>query len=438
MTDSTGHLPASNRRVARTPNPTDLEYRMTDTTSPQPDLQARIYDSLVAFNAVACWQVLQLAQMRQHLAEHLATDLAAAPVPAPAPTDQAAIRDRIAARLAKEFTTDGATTQGMAVSFEGPDGWPATRMVTPDEAAAAVLAVLPAPADRAAVLREAAAAIQDVIDRDRARFPARSNDRAALGAARQIVLGLIDGPRHMAAKAQQPTDTETPATEEQTVRDHVTALHLIGEQLAGIESWMWEHLADVRDAAKAQQPTDEDVVEAHRLALSFALDLGTGAPWDAIRDRAAELHDGAGAQQQPETEARRSTAPLAAGLPLVQGNCPACKRAGLFLGSGGYTTCSNPDCPEPDAATTVLEQYGAEAQPPHHRWYVETRDGVADQWAPGMRFTKRADAVERYEVLTEHHPTWKDGTPVERRLVRETTTYTVEPAPAAQQPRHAP
>jgi hypothetical protein len=50
-----------------------------------------------------------------------------------------------------------------------------------------------------------------------------------------------------------------------------------------------------RMAAEAQQPTDEDVVEAHRLALSFALGLGTSAPWDAIRERAAEL-----AAQQPD------------------------------------------------------------------------------------------------------------------------------------------
>lgn len=39
-------------------------------------------------------------------------------------------------------------------------------------------------------------------------------------------------------------------TAEQTVRDHVLALHQIGEQLSGLESWMWEHLADTRDAAK--------------------------------------------------------------------------------------------------------------------------------------------------------------------------------------------
>ncbi|MFD7465080.1 hypothetical protein [Streptomyces tendae] len=36
--------------------------------------------------------------------------------------------------------------------------------------------------------------------------------------------------------------------------------------------------------------TDPTAAEKHRLALSEALGLGTGAPWDAIRDRAAELN----------------------------------------------------------------------------------------------------------------------------------------------------
>ncbi|MEV7470240.1 hypothetical protein AB0O20_27605 [Streptomyces kronopolitis] len=46
-----------------------------------------------------------------------------------------------------------------------------------------------------------------------------------------------------------------------------------------------------------------------------------------------------------------------AGLPLVQGNCPACRGSNsLFLGDGGYVTCARLDCPEPDAATTLLEQ----------------------------------------------------------------------------------
>jgi hypothetical protein len=47
------------------------------------------------------------------------------------------------------------------------------------------------------------------------------------------------------------TATETPAAEptaEDIARAHVTSLHLIGEQLATIEGWFWEHLANVRAA----------------------------------------------------------------------------------------------------------------------------------------------------------------------------------------------
>lgn len=78
----------------------------------------------------------------------------------------------------------------------------AAALLVPLEAKARALGEQRDTEHRAAVLREAAAAIQDVIDRDRARSSARSNDRAALGAARQIVLDLIDGP----APAPAPTD----------------------------------------------------------------------------------------------------------------------------------------------------------------------------------------------------------------------------------------
>lgn len=52
--------------------------------------------------------------------------------------------------------------------------------------------------------------------------------------------------------------------------------------------------------------------------------------------------------------AARSTAPLAAAHPHVAGRCPACGRASLFLGDGGYVTCAQADCPEPDAASARL------------------------------------------------------------------------------------
>nr|WP_281364772.1 DUF6085 family protein [Streptomyces typhae] len=44
-------------------------------------------------------------------------------------------------------------------------------------------------------------------------------------------------------------------------------------------------------------------------------------------------------------------------MPHVQGRCPACGAAGLFLGNGGYITCSVIDCPQPDAATEVLADF---------------------------------------------------------------------------------
>ncbi|MFJ2882398.1 MULTISPECIES: hypothetical protein [unclassified Streptomyces] len=45
------------------------------TTMDRTALTARLYDSIAAFNQVACWDILRLAQMRQYLAEHLAADL---------------------------------------------------------------------------------------------------------------------------------------------------------------------------------------------------------------------------------------------------------------------------------------------------------------------------------------------------------------------------
>lgn len=44
------------------------------------------------------------------------------------------------------------------------------------------------------------------------------------------------------------------------------------------------------------------------------------------------------------------------GLTDVQGRCPACGHEGLFLGEGGYLTCPRDTCPQPDAASTLLEQ----------------------------------------------------------------------------------
>ncbi|MGW0920147.1 hypothetical protein ACWD3J_14155 [Streptomyces sp. NPDC002755] len=64
-------------------------------------------------------------------------------------------------------------------------------------------------------------------------------------------------------ETDQPNAAETqePETEEQRVRAHVTTLHLIGEQLAGVESWMWEHLANVRNAERSAVGERPDTAE---------------------------------------------------------------------------------------------------------------------------------------------------------------------------------
>ncbi|MFJ2004769.1 DUF6085 family protein [Streptomyces chartreusis] len=46
------------------------------------------------------------------------------------------------------------------------------------------------------------------------------------------------------------------------------------------------------------------------------------------------------------------TETLAAGA--VQGHCPACGWASLFVGDGGFLTCSRLECPQPDAAHQIL------------------------------------------------------------------------------------
>jgi hypothetical protein len=297
----------------------------------------------------------------------------------------------------------------------------------------------------------------------------------------------------------EPTETG-PEKPEKIVREHVTTLHLIGEQLSQIESWFWQHLADVREAAApatdqaalvdlgaqaiwAQysnaEPSRDGLVMANPHAAAAAVLAALPAPADRaavyhevadrlerkasartegmhnmaafvakarvaeadtlnreaaeLRRMAAEARD----SEQQDDGTPASTAPLASGLPLVKGNCPACRRASLFLGTGGYPTCANHECTEPDAATTVLEQYAREAHPPEHSWAAELHDPVAKEWVPGTRYLVRERAVNALDHAKRVGPAWKDGTPTDRRLVRATTTYTVEdehtPAAEAQQ-----
>ncbi|MCX5587587.1 hypothetical protein [Streptomyces erythrochromogenes] len=63
------------------------------------------------------------------------------------------------------------------------------------------------------------------------------------------------------------------------------------------------------------------------------------------------------------------------------------------------------------------------AHPPRTRWHVETYDPLACEWSSGTPLTDRQAAVKVMAYRDERHPKWADGTPVQRRIVLETTTY---------------
>ncbi|MEU0656085.1 hypothetical protein ABZ485_28105 [Streptomyces albogriseolus] len=112
-----------------------------------------------------------------------------------------------------------------------------------EEALARLMTVLPEAADRAAILREAADRAEVVALRLRLK-----HDTGAANGAYEV----MDELRRMADEEADQTTPPAEPTAEEIARAHVTSLHLIGEQLATIESWFWEHLADVRDASKQQ------------------------------------------------------------------------------------------------------------------------------------------------------------------------------------------
>ncbi|MET9923443.1 MULTISPECIES: hypothetical protein [unclassified Streptomyces] len=83
-----------------------------------------------------------------------------------------------------------------------------------------------------------------------------------------------------------------------------------------------------------------------------------------------------------------------------------------------------------EAAAGAHQTTEGEARPAEHSWAAELHDPLADEWVPFGSSNVRATAVHSLERGRRLAPVWADGTPTERRLVRATTTYTVEPTPA--------
>jgi hypothetical protein len=101
-----------------------------------------------------------------------------------------------------------------------------------------------------------------------------------------------------------------------------------------------------RAAAEAEQARANDPAEEHRVALSEALGLGTGAPWDAIRERAAEL---AASVRVPDTSQTTEAEPS---------DPTECSGEEGFCPEHGFHRHSlkQPGDPLPDTSHTVREQ----------------------------------------------------------------------------------
>ena len=150
----------------------------------------------------------------------------------------------------------------------------------------AVLAVLPPPPDRAAILREEAARI-------RAHCPDHLDSNSADGAWMACDCDVADDMlRRLADEAQQPEDDAVvppPAlTEVGRLRAQVEVLQQDAERDRGLAK---VGARCMREGHQGLIESGRAVIEGWRFALSTALGLGTGAPWEAIHERVKELAD---------------------------------------------------------------------------------------------------------------------------------------------------
>jgi hypothetical protein len=133
-------------------------------------------------------------------------------------------------------------------------------------------------------------------DASRAAVPSAPADQTALRDRIADTLAATDGWRWVSDSDKARSSTyrgyQTRADAVLAVLPETARLH---DQILTLQA----ELASVRDLLRTEneransaidrETTGEEAEEEQRLALSQALGLGTGAPWDAIRERAAEL-----------------------------------------------------------------------------------------------------------------------------------------------------
>lgn len=199
-------------------------------------------------------------------------------------------------------------------------------------------------------------------------------------------------------------------------RADAVLLVLLGPIPAGTDTATWTAIRAIQLMNEAGRERDAATAEPHRLALSTALGLGTSAPWDAIRERAAEL----AVRTAPvdRTAVLREVANIAESLRQFDPATGARKSAQVSENVGILRVAEEL---RRLAAETPGPETQGEAHPPTSTWKVESPRRDSDTWASwGATYDERDWARERYESAIGNAP----ARPF--RLVRATTTYTVE------------
>ncbi|MEU5976328.1 hypothetical protein [Streptomyces sp. NPDC047315] len=113
----------------------------------------------------------------------------------------------------------------------------------------------------------------------------------------------------------------------------------------------------------------------------------------------------------------------------VQGLCPACRAASLFVADGGYVTCARLECPNPVAADDLLH---GEKPPPADR--VDgpgTTTGIAAEAEPADLRARIARALHRYDndhgLTANDIPTASPANPTPSPAPDPTTSSPTDP-----------
>lgn len=224
--------------------------------NPNPDRTSEIYEAIDAFQRTHRLPGFQHAQIRGLLAEHLARVLPAVSVVPPA-TNQTALRDRIRRAVCE--------AEGFAWDSD---------MLEPDEygdVADAVLAVLPPPVDRAAVLAEAAARYEEILAN-----ADTGQDPRYWTAVRDITLGLRAMAAEPAVGSRVAAETPQPETRDALMQAHVALAAQAGRDQAALTRVRQLH--DALDAeTELTSPDDEITRGAAARKIAAALD-GWTAP----------------------------------------------------------------------------------------------------------------------------------------------------------------